>query len=67
MEIVSNRLLSNKVISIVSYPHGLSFRPNNPRYFFFCKFDSINDRLQFLYVCNIASEPVFGYRKVSSG
>ena len=31
---VPNRLPSNKVISKVSYPHGLSFRPNNYRYLF---------------------------------
>ena len=55
-------LPSNKVISRVSYPHGLSFLPNNSRYLFFCKFDDIKDKglesLQFLSVCNRASLPV---------
>jgi len=31
---VRNPLPSNKVISRVSYPQGLSFRPNNSRYLF---------------------------------
>jgi len=34
MTSVPNRLPSNKVISRVWYPHGLSFRPNNSRYLF---------------------------------
>ncbi|KEH40720.1 hypothetical protein MTR_1g033780 [Medicago truncatula] len=34
MASVLNRLPSNKVISRISYPHGLSFRPNNSRYLF---------------------------------
>jgi len=34
MASVPNRLPSNKMISKVSYPHGLSFRPNNSRYLF---------------------------------
>ena len=34
MTSVSNRLPSNKVISRVSYPHGLSFPQNNSRYLF---------------------------------
>jgi len=43
-------LPSNKVISRVSYPHGLLFRPNNSRYFFLSL--TINKRVKGLEICN---------------
>lgn len=55
MASVPNRLRSNKVISKVSYPQGLPFRPNKSRYLFL-QVDGIKVRLQFY---RFATEQVY--------